>query len=104
VVKTFTVVVNKKFEPLLVDHLGGGHSQSMEKLLKNSTTSKGGGAHTYPPMEFPLYYYILFSCFIIYCMYLYSIFQILRYFTILLFALLYIFYLVMQYVLWIFKI
>jgi hypothetical protein len=52
--KTFTVVVKEKFESLLVDHLGGGHSQSvllaMEKLLKNSATLKG--ARTHPPLDF----------------------------------------------------
>jgi azurin len=58
VVKTFTFVVKEKFEPLLVDHLGGGHSQSvllaMEKLLKNSVTLKGACTHPRHSIEFAL--------------------------------------------------
>jgi hypothetical protein len=68
VVKTFTVVGKEKFDTLLVDHLGRGHSQSvllaMKKLLKNSATLKG--AHTHPPMEFPLYcYYSIYYFYIL---------------------------------------
>jgi hypothetical protein len=58
----------------LVDHLGGGHSQSvllaMKKLLKNSATSKGACPSTHGvPIT------LLYNIFIIYyLLYFYSIF------------------------------
>jgi hypothetical protein len=82
-VKPFTVVVKEKFEPLLVYHLGGGHSQSvllaMEKLFQNSATLKGGHLPIHP---WHLHYIILYYFYIVLFIIFYYIFQTLRYFII----------------------